>query len=334
MYHRFILLLLSFTFSLNILNSTESLTFKIGYTGNINEAPLFIAKEKGFFKSEGLAVDLVKIEESKITDSLTSKIVDSVLVNPYLYKNIDSIKFAGAVNSKKLEAIIKKDSSIKIAADLQGKRIGIEKINGNEQTAFSLELKKADLDPLEDVRWVELGKDKLKKALERGDIDCFLTEDPQILSTVDNKKLIRLYNMSYDGGYRFYYPYFLGFSPVYINSNLKKVLPLIKVLKKASSWAEKNRRETLNILIKGNYLTGNYKNTGIFDNYGWYPVTEKEKNRFLNYTLEQVNLNLLPSSFDIKSFEKKHFAELKRDVLQEDEVTDYKVAEDCCNYPQ
>jgi NitT/TauT family transport system substrate-binding protein len=317
----------------SFLFSQDRSDFRFGYTGNINESPVFIAKEKGFFKEEGLKVELIKIEEDKIGSLLNSRSVDAVLINPYFFNNLDSVKLTGAVSSRRVEAVIRSNTSIKVCEDLQGKRIGVEKLNGNEEVSFSLELIRGGLDPLEDVRWVEIEKGKFINELNKGNIDCFLTDDPGILSSVDNKNLMRLYNISYDGSYRFYYPYFLGSNPSFANAEFKKIVILLKALKKASAWIDKNNAGTFEIIKKGNYLSDKIKDGKIFGFFGWNPVSEKEKNRFLNFTLEKVKQNMLPPTFDIKSFEKNHFIGISRNILQEDEVTDYKVSEECCNYP-
>src|SRR5476649_2278768 len=43
---------------------------RVGYIGITCEAPIFMAVEKGFFKEEGLDVELVKCEWSKYKDVL------------------------------------------------------------------------------------------------------------------------------------------------------------------------------------------------------------------------------------------------------------------------
>src|SRR5215216_2122890 len=51
-------------------NSPPSNKVRIGYIGLTCEAPIFTAVEKGFFKEEGLEIELVKCEWSKYKDVL------------------------------------------------------------------------------------------------------------------------------------------------------------------------------------------------------------------------------------------------------------------------
>ncbi|MCI0530177.1 MAG: ABC transporter substrate-binding protein [Nitrospira sp.] len=52
-------------FSVGLATSAESINLKLGYSVWVGYGPLFIARDKGYFKDEGLNVKLIKVEDPK-----------------------------------------------------------------------------------------------------------------------------------------------------------------------------------------------------------------------------------------------------------------------------
>src|SRR6202007_2034714 len=108
----------------------SSLTkIRVGYIGLTCEAPIFWAVENGFFKDEGLDVELVKCEWSKYKDVLALggfDITHHLIM--YLLKPIEQgldVKFTAGIHRGCLRIQAAVDSTIKTAKDLRGKRIGV-----------------------------------------------------------------------------------------------------------------------------------------------------------------------------------------------------------------
>jgi NitT/TauT family transport system substrate-binding protein len=101
---------------------------RVGYIGITCEAPIFAAVENGFFKDEGLEVEMVKCEWAQYKDVLALGGFDIThhLVM-YFLKPIEQgldVKMTGGIHKGCLRLQAAPDGPIKSVADLKGKRIG------------------------------------------------------------------------------------------------------------------------------------------------------------------------------------------------------------------
>src|ERR1700731_4942807 len=113
----------------NATTSGASNKIRVGYIGLTCEAPIFSAVEKGFFKEEGLEVEMVKCEWANYKDVLALGGFDIThhLVM-YFLKPIEQgldVKFTGGIHRGCLRVQAAKNSSITSIKDLRGKRIGV-----------------------------------------------------------------------------------------------------------------------------------------------------------------------------------------------------------------
>src|SRR2546430_3680978 len=102
---------------------------RVGYIGITCEAPIFVAVENGFFKEEGLDVELVKCEWSKYKDVLALGGYDIThhLVM-YFLKPIEQgldVKFTGGIHTGCLRVQAGTKGNIRTVKDLKGKRVGV-----------------------------------------------------------------------------------------------------------------------------------------------------------------------------------------------------------------
>src|SRR5436305_15278199 len=102
---------------------------RVGYIGLTCEATIYTAVEKGFFKVEGLDVELVKCEWANYKDVLALGGFDVThhLVM-YFLKPVEQgldVKFTGGIHRGCLRVQASAKSDIHTVKDLKGKRIGI-----------------------------------------------------------------------------------------------------------------------------------------------------------------------------------------------------------------
>ncbi|MGL4572275.1 MAG: ABC transporter substrate-binding protein [Clostridium sp.] len=102
---------------------------RVGVMGSIDAVPLVIAQEKGFFKEEGVDLDLQIFKAAKDRDAalqaneLDGVLCDDVAISIYQNSGID-MKITGSTNGY-FTLVSGKDSGVKKIEDLKGKKIGI-----------------------------------------------------------------------------------------------------------------------------------------------------------------------------------------------------------------
>src|SRR6187402_2020714 len=131
---------------------------RVGYIGITCEAPIFSAVENGFFKEEGLDVELVKCEWSKYKDVLALggfDITHHLIM--YFLKPIEQgleVRFTGGVHHGCLRVQAGTKTNIHKVSDLRGKRIGVPGM-GTPPFIFANRVLGANgIDPKKDVEWL------------------------------------------------------------------------------------------------------------------------------------------------------------------------------------
>src|SRR6186713_1633452 len=109
-------------------SASGSNKIRVGYIGITCEAPIFSAVENGFFKEEGLEVELVKCEWSKYKDVLALGGYDIThhLVM-YFLKPIEQgldVKFTAGIHRGCLRIQGPVEGGVRTVQELRGKRIG------------------------------------------------------------------------------------------------------------------------------------------------------------------------------------------------------------------
>ncbi|WP_461248671.1 ABC transporter substrate-binding protein, partial [Treponema sp. R6D11] len=109
--------------------SKEDFVLNIGYYGILCEAPVHIAYEKGYFKDEGIEVELIKLASGTAFDALTAGRIDAgfallAAIIPPLSNGLPA-KITSALHTGCDVTLVKPDSGIKKAEDLRGKKVGI-----------------------------------------------------------------------------------------------------------------------------------------------------------------------------------------------------------------
>lgn len=109
--------------------SKDATKLRFGVMGSIDAVPLVIAQEKGFFKEEGIDLDLQIFKAAKDRDAalqaneLDGVLCDDVAISIYQNSGID-MKITGATNGY-FTMVSGKDSGVKSIEDLKGKKVGI-----------------------------------------------------------------------------------------------------------------------------------------------------------------------------------------------------------------
>ena len=127
------------------------------HVGSVCEAPSFIAKEKGFWKEEGVDVDVQLAEWSVMFEALSFGHLDSAMeLAMNVYKPIEQgldVKISFGVHTGCLHILVPINSPIKKIEDLKGKRIAVPDMASTPFIFAARVLGSKGIDVKKDVEW-------------------------------------------------------------------------------------------------------------------------------------------------------------------------------------
>ncbi|WPO97895.1 ABC transporter substrate-binding protein [Pseudomonas sp. HR96] len=160
---------------------------RIGYVFAMANAPALIADKQGFYREEGLDVDLKALGDGPvIQQALAAGELDVAYVGtPPVYqwysRGLKSTILA-KVNYGQAAVLVGQDSPITQLQQLKGKKLaGVKKGSGMDVLLRGLVLRdQAGLDPEHDLDIVDMPPGNMNAALERGIVDAAFTWEPFI----------------------------------------------------------------------------------------------------------------------------------------------------------
>jgi NitT/TauT family transport system substrate-binding protein len=186
---RKLLVLLAIVFVLSAGSNREgwsqSQTLTAFYTAPVvSMAPMWIAKEAGFFKKQGLDVKLVFIASGPLgTTAILSGEVDAGIIGGFapiraIAGGAKGLVIIGQSKNRMTGAIVGK-KEITSVQDLKGKRLGIDRVGSNPDMFTQAALSRFQMDPLKDLQYIQLGSTGQGiPALKAGTIDAVSTSTP------------------------------------------------------------------------------------------------------------------------------------------------------------
>jgi len=234
----------------------------VAYLGLTCEAPIFAAYEQGFFKEEGLEVDLVKTDWDGLREGLGIGQFDAnhTLIM-YLLKPIEQgvdIKITGGIHTGCLRLQTGVDSKIKSVKDLKGKKIGVPTHLGSPPYLFASRVLVANgIDPRPDggdVQWLPFPPDVLGKALQDGRIDALATADP-IGTILLGKGIVKtLADQAEDEPYKDEYCCAVAVSGKLVREDPVSAAKVTRALLKAAKWVQENPTAAAKMAVEKKFI--------------------------------------------------------------------------------
>ena len=164
---------------------SQSQTLTAFYTAPVvSMAPMWIAKEAGFFKKQGVDVRLVFIASGPVgTTSLLAGESDLGIIGGFapiraIASGARGLVIIGQSKFGMVGAIVGR-KEIATVQDLKGKRLGIDRIGSNPDMYSVAALARFKIDPLRDLQYVQMGTTAQGIAgLKVGAVDAFTTTPP------------------------------------------------------------------------------------------------------------------------------------------------------------
>ncbi|HWB11166.1 MAG TPA: ABC transporter substrate-binding protein [Pirellulales bacterium] len=311
----------------------ESPKLKVAYLGLTCEAPIFVAQEQGFFKEEGLDVELVKTDWDGLREGLGLGRFDAnhTLIM-YLLKPIEQgldVKITGGIHTGCLRVQAGVKSDIKSVADLKGKKIGVPTHLGSPPFLFaSRVLVASGIDPSpekEEVIWEVFPPDVLGQALEDGRIDAVATSDP-IGTILLGQGLVRtIADQAEDPPYSEEYCCAAVVSGKLAKQNPAAAAKVTRALLKGAKWVGQNPATAARLSVEKKYLASSIEiNTQAISKLKYLPGVSSCRQSVDQAALEMKKAGLLKPSTDPAALAKRAWLDL--DGVTDEWVGDLEIA--------
>jgi NitT/TauT family transport system substrate-binding protein len=288
---------------------------RVGYIGITCEAPIFSAVENGFFKDEGLDVELVKCEWSKYKDVLALggfDITHHLIM--YLLKPIEQgldVKFTAGVHTGCLRVQTAADSKIKTVQDLRGKRIGVPGM-GTPPFIFANRVLSANgIDGSRDVTWTVYPAGELGLALEKGRVDAVADSEPIGTLLMADGKVRNVADQATDAPYKDEYCCAVVVSGKFLANNPKAAAAATRALLRGAKWVEVNPAAAARLAVEKKYLASNPElNTLALSHLRYVPSVSGAEAAVNSAAVEMKAAGMLDSGTDVAALAKKAFVHL------------------------
>ncbi len=312
---------------------------RVGYIGITCEAPIFSAVENGFFKEEGLEVELVKCEWSKYKDVLALggfDITHHLIM--YFLKPIEQgldIKFTAGIHRGCLRVQTATNSSIKTAQDLRGKRIGVPGMGTPPFIFANRVLTAQGIDASRDVNWMVFPAGELGLALEKGEVDAIADSEPIGTLLVSSGKVRNVSDQATDVPYKDEYCCAVVVNGKFLTNNPKAAAAATRALLKGAKWVETNPAAAARLSVEKKYLASNPElNALAISHLRYIPSITGGEDSVKSAAAEMKLAGMLNPTTDVSSLAKSAFAHLEGvseewlQTLQVDKVAGGQVAPD------
>lgn len=297
--------------------TAEGLTkVRVGYIGITCEAPIFCAVENGFFKEEGLDVELVKCEWSKYKDVLALGGFDIThhLVM-YFLKPIEQgldVKFTAGIHTGCLRVQAGVRGNIHSVQDLRGKRIGVPGM-GTPPFIFANRVLGANgIDASKDVEWRVFPAGELGLALDKGEIDAVADSEPIGSLLLAEGKVRTVADQAKDAPYKDEYCCAVIVNGKFLANNPKASAAATRALLKGAKWVETNPAAAARLSVEKKYLASNPElNTVAISNLRYIPSVSGAERAVMSAATEMKLAGMLNPTTDVEALAKRGFARLE-----------------------
>jgi NitT/TauT family transport system substrate-binding protein len=296
--------------------ASNQVKVRVGYIGITCEAPIFSAVEKGFFREEGLDVELVKCEWSKYKDVLALggfDITHHLIM--YLLKPIEQgldVKFTAGIHRGCLRVQAATNGKVQTVQDLRGKRIGIPGM-GTPPFIFANRVLNANgIDGSREVSWQVFPAGELGLALEKGEIDAVADSEPIGTLLLVGGKVRNIADQATDSPYRDEYCCAVVVNGKFLANNPKAAAAATRALLKGAKWVETNPVAAAKLSVEKKYLASNPElNALAISHLRYIPSVSGAEEAVNSAAAEMKRAGMLNPTTDVPTLAKSAFVHLE-----------------------
>ena len=283
---------------------------KVGYIGLTCEAPLFVAYENGFYREEGLEVEMLKFDWSKYKDALALGSFDithhliMMFLKP-LEQGLD-VRITGGVHTGCLRVQTGKDSAIAKAQDLKGKRIGVPG-QGTPPMIFATRwLADNGVDPGKEIEWRVFPAGELGLALSKGEVDAIANAEPIGTLLTAEGHVKTLADQAKDPPYSEEYCCAVIANGKWAGANPDVCARATRAILKAAKWVQTNPAAAARMAVEKKYLASNPElNTSAIGNLNYMPSISGAETAMVTAATAMKKAGMLNETTDVGELVKK-----------------------------
>jgi len=230
----------------------------ICYLGLTCEPAIFAAYQEGYFKEEGLDVELIKTDWNAMRDGLsTGRFHASYSFIMYLMKPIEmglDLKLTGGIHTGCLRVQAGAKTDIKNVADLKGKKLGVTHLGSPPFLFASRVLAAKGMDPKKDVEWVTVAADAMSRALDHGDVDAVASAEPIGTMLTAKNKVHPVCDQARDAPYDDEYCCVVAVNGKWARENPSAAAKVTRALLKGAKWVGINPTAAAKHAVENKYV--------------------------------------------------------------------------------
>ena len=242
---------------------------KVAYIGLTCEAPIFAAQEKGFYKDEGLDVELVRTNWAGLQPGLSTGNFDANhTLLMYLLKSSENnldVRITGGIHTGCLRIQAGAGTDVKTVDDLRGKTLGVPAPFGSPPHLFAMRVLKAHgINPAPDskeVTWKAIEGGALEQALKSGAVQAVADSEP-LGSRFIGDGVVKgeaVADQQRDAPYKDEYCCVSVVSGRLARDNPGAAAKVTRALLRAAKWVNENQREASELSVRGNFIPSSAK---------------------------------------------------------------------------
>ena len=292
-----------------------STRIKVCYLGLTCEPPIFVAYEKGFFKEEGLDVELVKSDWDSMRDGLgLGRFQATHHLVMYMVKPMEAgldVKLTGGIHTGCLRLQAGNKTTIKSAKELKGKKIGITHM-GSPPFLFACRvLIAAGLDPKKDVKWFTFPAGAMSLALDQGRVDAVASAEPIGTMLIAQDKVHKVSDQAMDAPYDDEYCCAVIVNGRFARENPAGAAKVTRALLKGAKWVSLNPLAAAKLAVEKKYVAATAEiNAQAIRALKYEPGVAKCKRNVREISLEMKKSGFLKSGTDPEELAKNAWLDL------------------------
>src|SRR3989454_10395491 len=290
---------------------------RVGYIGLTCEAPIFSAIEKGFFKEEGLDVELVKCSWANYKDTLALGGYDIThhLVM-YFLKPIEQgldVRFLAGIHRGCLRVQAGVKTNIHTIQDLKGKSIGVPGMGTPPFVFANRVFGTHGVDAGKDITWKVFPAGELGLALRKGEVDAVADAEPigTLLIAQGTARNVEGMDEATDEPYASEYCCEIIANGKWIDANPDTAARATRAILRGAKWVQENPKAAAQLAVDKKYLASTVElNTVALGRLKYIPSVSIAEQTLYTAAKEMREAKMLSPTTDTDALAKRAFQHL------------------------